>query len=315
MDILDLINSQEIAEHCRAIGQTWTAFEAAVIIGRSIGGFYVDQHTSWKTATIAIRHDAWRNLIDNSADMPTFGYYKYPDIKPVYSGFHEKLKETIMYDELVAALIEKEEENAIYKIHGESPNKNFKRLSKIYMKDNCILQKSDDEEKPYFILDENAKKYFPEDDYNTLYQDIDFMGNPVRYFASREISNKYFPDVDYDNVTETFVKPYVYIPNPSEKWNTMLSGKERSLLYKILFILDVFDPLCLKWMPTTDEYLPEAWEVFQILKNGGGEKGLNDYWEEFIKEMTGYKDDPELKHFKEIRKELTEKLLKLIKEK
>jgi hypothetical protein len=104
---------------------------------------------------------------------------------------------------------------------------------------------------------------------------------------------------------------YVYIPNPRLDGNIILNENERFLLYKILRIIDEFDPLYLNFIPQHSNYSPYAWRIFQIFTTDGGKDELNAYWEEFIINLTGHFDDPELIKFKSVREELTEKLLKL----
>jgi len=110
MDIYSFIDSEEIAEHCRSIGQTWTPFEMAVIIGYS-------------NCTVVDKHTAWRELIANYPDMPTLEHYN-DDSTPKfvnYDSFHKKLIETIEYEEQVAALFMKQEEEAKYKYLPNKP--------------------------------------------------------------------------------------------------------------------------------------------------------------------------------------------------
>jgi hypothetical protein len=157
---------------------------------------------------------------------------------------------------------------------------------------------------------------------------FDLDGNAFNYRMSVEAKMMFFPDVNYRNLFGGFISSliyaddgysfamldgtfYVYIPNPRLDRNLMLDENERFFLYKILRVIDKFDPLYLNWMPQPSNYSPYAWRIFQIFTTGGGEDELNVYWEEFIAKLTGHFDDPELKEFKRVRGELTGELLKV----
>ena len=60
-DIYNFFNSRDVAEHCKNIGQIFTAAEAAYIVWRS-------NHN-----TLADKHKAWQEIINIMSDMELIG--------------------------------------------------------------------------------------------------------------------------------------------------------------------------------------------------------------------------------------------------
>ena len=111
MDIYSYIESsdgytkqmKEVADHCRSIGQTWSPFEMAVIIGRS-------------NRSVAEKHTAWRDLINNYPDSQTPDHYKYGKPNFVsYDSYHKKLAEVIKYENWLEDMLKKNENGVAYK--------------------------------------------------------------------------------------------------------------------------------------------------------------------------------------------------------
>jgi len=321
MDVYSFIDHRGIADHCRKIGQTWTAFEMAVIIGYCQG------------RTVAEKHAAWRELIENYPDMPTLEHYNYssnPNFVS-YSSLHKKLAETIEYEEAVAALFMKQEEGATYKYsRHEAAFPSFEEAWAAARQQN----RASTNIMKYYNGGLSAPGTYGWYDIEAVF---DMKGNPHWYRMSGDAQKKFFLDADYLNENHRFSRLfggfissrmfgdrysfamldgtfYVYIPNPHLDSKLLLNESERLFLYKILRTFDEFDMLFLNFMAQPSNYSPEAWRVFRVFTTGGGEDELNTYWEEFIVKMTGHIDDPELKEFKRVREELTGELLKLAKE-
>ena len=81
MNIYDFLNSRDVAAYCREINKTWNPFEMAVIIGRS-------------RCTMAEKHKAWCELINEYPDMPTPENTHYESC----GSLHKKLAETMDYE-------------------------------------------------------------------------------------------------------------------------------------------------------------------------------------------------------------------------
>jgi len=151
----------------------------------------------------------------------------------------------------------------------------------------------------------SAKKYLKISGYvEDIKAYFDLDGNLLRISMAPGVVKKRFPNTDFfkdsnrfgalfggdiisgsDNKSFFFIGGcfYVYIPNPFNDRRAFLSEKERYLLYKIMRIINEFNPreddVC-----TVDVYINESWNIFQILKAGGKKENINAFWAEFKEE-------------------------------
>ena len=93
-DIYSFINSRDIGEHCRKLGHTFNPAEVAYLIWRS------------ERRTLEERHEAWRELIDATPDMPV------PSSE--YDSLHEFLDRYIKAENDYIEKFYKEGDNAVY---------------------------------------------------------------------------------------------------------------------------------------------------------------------------------------------------------
>jgi len=341
MDIYKIIESgdryrmKEIADHCRKIDQVWTPFEMAVIIGRS-------------SLPIAEKYTAWRELINNYPDSPTVEHFSYrSEYKFVsYDSYHEKLTEFMEYEKRLEALFMMQEENAVYRyeINLDGPldyyssnahyltfaeawssaielgvrvnfeNYNIVRLGiiKILNYDiDSIKTRCENKISAWFDLEKNlfsihtppgvAKKIITDPDYFKEYHNFgELFGGS--FAVIKKVGPLYSPGGAF----------YVYIPVPFGDRSVNLNENDRFLLYEILRIINEFEPL-LAPMYSKDEYITQTWSIYEILKSGGGEKELTDYWSDFVEAYKYSNWDVELTcmKFKKECDEITERLLKI----
>ena len=97
MDIYSFLNSADIAAHCREIDKVWTPYEMAIIIGRS-------------HRTLAERHTAWRELIENYPDMPTPKNMHY-DSRP---SLHDEIGKVLDYEECLIEFFKSARDDVVY---------------------------------------------------------------------------------------------------------------------------------------------------------------------------------------------------------
>jgi hypothetical protein len=308
MNIYDFFNSPDVAEHCQSIGQKWTPFEMAVIIGQS-------------GRTMTEKHTAWRELISDYPDMPTVPNH----IIPAYDSLHKTLSDLIAYEECVMLLIKKQESGVFY----EYTFSEYDSFSAEHISEH-------DELFPIFKFGtfeeawndaENTRMFFESKGYTVGFIKItkvygaskfceinaylDTAGNLIDccYFISPPNCVKLLPDID-KSIVHIFGWDYFYIYTPLP-WvpmkYVMLNEDERMLFYKIQAIVDEFDPLHL-WcfLCPADEYIGETRAIFNILQDGGGEKELRAYWADYNKNNT------KGKKFDAKAEEATKKILALL---
>jgi hypothetical protein len=285
----------ETAEYCQSIGQTWTPFEMAVIIGR--GG-----------CSITERHAAWRELISDYPDMPTIPN----SMCPVYESLHSVLRELIAYDECLMSLIKRQEPGAFYEysIGGEQNPEYYRTRIKFNTFNEAWIRaekarksyESKGRHIDYICIDKTYEAPIESE----IHSVFDTSGNII-YCRCYPYNVSLLPDID-GGIAEVFYHFQVYIPKPRAKNEyVMLNEDERMLLYAIQKILDEWHPLeCWGCPPESDEYNGYTRVMFRILQNGGGEKELNDYWEN---------SGIERENFMTKVKEATKKMLALVKEK
>ena len=259
----------DIAEYCRSIGQTWTPFEMAVIIGKS-------RHSRDE------KHAAWRELIADYPDMPTIQSYDCP----TYDSLHQKLIEAMEYEEQLLALLKRQEPETWYRYVLEVGRRTecyigtfSTTFEEAWMAAKAKWRACEaggrSVEKTKITIHKSFKVSLKANTASWLgfAVDFDIEGNPRRFFAPESTVNRYLPEVDY-NVSWMFRNSYVYVPNPNGKPTGRLNEDERMLYYKILLMVNALD--------SSDVYSSEAWDILQILKAGGGKEELDAFWEAFI---------------------------------
>ena len=97
-DIYNFIEPKETADYCRSLGQTWNPFEMAVIIGGS-------------SVSIAEKHTAWKQLLDDYPDMPTHKNFE----NPSYESFHKELIKYMNHQNRILAQLKKQEQGTSYR--------------------------------------------------------------------------------------------------------------------------------------------------------------------------------------------------------
>jgi hypothetical protein len=328
MNIYDYINfnyaaydsTRETAEYCQSIGQTWTPFEMAVIIGRS-------------NCTITQKLKAWRELISDYPDMPTIP----SSMCPVSESLHKALRELIAYEESILSIIETQEQDVFYEYsfpgydwitddnnyysydpiteeHKLKADELFPIIKYDSFEEACIAAENKRKfyESKGYTIDSieiektyDAPKVCGTSGYCIIHGYYNTSGEFLNYdyFIRRPHNVKSIPDID-KGIAEAFYHFQVYIPKPRAKNEyVMLNEDERMLFYAIQKILDEWHPLEYEgYPPESDEYNGYTRAMFRILQNGGGEKELNDYWENSGIEREG---------FEAKAKEISRKLAKL----
>jgi hypothetical protein len=288
MDIYSFIDSHDIAEHCRAIGQTWTPFEMAVIIGYS-------------SRTVADKHAAWRELIADYPDMPTIANFR----TRVYKSFHKKLNELMDYENREIAFLKKNEQEAFYTYRYNTADKrDFEegakfRGSKTKRHYSSRKHKFYTFEEAWTDAERSWKAYLSESEFFIITEIEIKKGYISAYFdAEGNLFRLYIRDKDYENLSAVFDN-YVY-PLPHPRYKPMLNEKERMLFYKIFRIINKWDPLCGSppFCPR-NMYDATSLKIFEILKADGGENELRDYlisfnckkWEEVSEKLIKLKPE------------------------
>lgn len=90
-----------------------------------------------------------------------------------------------------------------------------------------------------------------------------------------------------------------------------LAGDDKRLFERVKKIIDDWDPhnlWCCHCPP--DEYNCENWDIFQILKAGGGEEELNNYFT-YLHEEMNYLDAGKLKTLMSFSTEISRRLAAL----
>ena len=98
LDIYSFISSNDVATHCRNIGQKWNTLEMAVIIDRC------------ETRAIADKHAAWQELIDYYPDMPAMPNYS----KTHFDSIHKVIAKRIEHEQKIIEQFKMPESGAIY---------------------------------------------------------------------------------------------------------------------------------------------------------------------------------------------------------
>jgi hypothetical protein len=308
MNIYDYINhwtgkgdrSKDVAEHCKSIGQTWTPFEMAVIIGQS-------------DRSIAEKHAAWCELIFDYPDMPTIPNYK----TPVYHSLHEALNELIAFEECIELFLKKQEKEVYYEyIVDMGWDSESDKVNQIYSQNNISMFEEawNDAKMIWETSDSKSdtdrikiKKFYEGDETYAISAEFDTLGVLYDYNLLRGEYIKNFSSINKRILQIFHWNPfYVYMPLPWVPEYKMLDKYERMLFYKIQAIIDKWDPLGLTGITPADEYCYLARDVFNILQKGGGEKTLNTYWEKFRR------GNHILQDFMDDAKVASEKLVKLV---
>lgn len=220
MDIYRFINSPDVAQHCRNIGKTWNAFEMAVIIGRS-------------HCTIAEKHKGWRELMADYPDMPTPENLHCES----YPSLHEKIKETIVYEERALASFQKAEPDAVYRYmvrrHDEERHSEavFVRLEKAFADARSNWER---DEIPGITI---YKNYLRDKD-SRIEVWMDYDGNPYDltvYGSSKECFDIPCPD---DMIFFEWMF-YIDIPIPFKRGDILtIRSPYGSKREQIVFVLD-----------------------------------------------------------------------------
>lgn len=285
MDIYSYIRDgqykgERVAEHCKKVGQTWTPFEMALIIGKS-------------ERSIAEKHRVWRDLMNDYRDMPTFANRRHP----VYESYQQKLNEYIEYQEKLTGMFEKPEPGTFYtcrinlvekrtKVYGDSVSttrreciklkSEFTSLEDVWDNAKSFCNSKLAEDKFMKIEDiciakiydpKNDVKIYADFDENTNCYDVsirEYTGNTTIFTFNRNI--RYMFDREF----------YVYIPTP---WGKMLAlnEEERMLYYKILLILERWDPMGLADIGSITEYHVETYRALKSLIKAKEEKDIYNY--------------------------------------
>ena len=289
MDIYSFIEhgrnprSKEIAEHCKKIGQTWTPFEMALIIGNS-------------NRAMAEKHAAWRELMADYPDMPTYANKDHP----VYDSFHKKLIEFMDYEELLTALFMKQEQGTYYTYHVDfeekhdeeehddffyhlkkehySPTTRFSTFKEAWANAESYCKSYESDDSLMMVTEVSVSKNFAGSGGCYISADFDTKGNLYDIFTWAKMAEKFYPGIDCKIPYMFRWDYYVYMPLPWVDRYIMLDEKERMLFYEIQRIYDQWDPLIL-WRSgcPSDEYCSEALDLTKILLAGGGEKELHYY--------------------------------------
>jgi hypothetical protein len=260
MDIYKFLESPQIAEHCRKLGQTWNPFEMAIIIGHS-------------ERSIFQKHIAWRELMTNYPDVPTFETKDYPR----YESFHSRLLEFINYEEKIISSLEIPEDFAA---HDDSDGNIIAR--QVNIKKRCSNGKRTTI--PVFLKPNGTLHDLCEDE---VYDAADIK--TAKMFRGGI---------------------YIYIPFSVLAWqrNRPLSEDERLLFYRVMFIVDKWDPLDL-WVYgcPVDEYECHAWDIFEILTGNGCTNELDEYFNErYLDEDCTENNEVFLEECEKIKKQLLE---------
>jgi len=305
--IFDYIKRPDIAEHCCNIGQSWNPFEMALIIGQS-------------DRSVKDKHSAWRFIMEVYPDSPTYENKDYP----WYESFHLKLKEFMDYENNAIKLLENYEEGSLFEYSieyqgedDETPSETLVRRSNTFFtsyeealrdaQSTCKDYKSG--ENTITAVEITIKKKYINESSPSIYAVLDPDGCVYNISVFGDIQKVLLSNIDskLPNMFKNGI--YVYLPTPVYEWrhNKPLNENERLLLYKVMYIIDKWDPMQL-WMCgcPVDEYNTEAYDIFMILTNNRGIDELN----ECIK--NNLMNEKKCNKFVDVCMEISMKLLKLM---
>ena len=196
MDIYSFLNSADIAEHCRKIGKAWTPYEMAIIIGRS-------------HRTLAERHTAWRELIDNYPDMPTPANIHYDSRE----SLHSEIMDVIVYERKLLNYFKTPEEGAVYSYRKYDDGQRF--ADSIFTTFEAAWKDAmewEREEAPEIVI---AKEMV--DNRGKVEAEMDYDGNIYRLHADYNREEKYYVPIPYVSMMDFCNMCYVDIPVPFKK--------------------------------------------------------------------------------------------------
>ena len=271
-DIYSFIEPKETADYCRSLGQTWNPFEMAVIIGRS-------------SRSLFEKHAAWKQLMSDYPDMPTYRNFR----NPSYESFHKELAEYMNHQNRVLALLKKQEHGASYKWYfrtdeiGEEYEEGRQYCSE---KQHETFEGAWEElwsvSESLPVINICIEKYYQGEKHFSMLGTFDTEGNSYHVFAKARDLAKYTneawrrPVGLFGRTSNGFC---VYIP-----WkNLMLTEDERALFYNILLVVDEWNPLEHPY-PSSDEYISEARELFEILNKNENVNELDEYFNKLFDE-------------------------------
>jgi hypothetical protein len=232
MNIYDYLRSRDVAAYCREINKTWNTFEMAIIIGRS-------------DRTMAEKHKAWLELINNFPDMPT------PPDGHInsFDSIHKKLGNIMDYEDHVFELFKKPESGAIYIYSARSVcNKKYnpKNVFSFYEKALNDAKDSYERDEAHEIY---IERIFIDDNDNCsgrIEGLFDYDGNLLDlsfYGDNKEIRTKLFPKFNsLKEIGDTFstFTEYYYIDIPAPfKSGDILIGNSIRLGKTPVFVHDV----------------------------------------------------------------------------